>query len=86
MDEALTGLGGAGIVWAIVGVLKQAFILPDRLLPLLALGLGIAWNVGLRAAAVTDLSYGAAAIMGVTTGLAASGIWAQARKLPGGQP
>ena len=73
--EALVGLAGAGIVLALLAAVRQAFVLPDRFTPLLAIALGLVWNLGLRAAEVADGAWGASAILGVLSGLSASGLW-----------
>ncbi|KKL63681.1 hypothetical protein LCGC14_2172670 [marine sediment metagenome] len=72
-NEALVGLAGAGIVWSLVGVFRRTFAIPDRFIPLLALATGIAWNVGLKGAEVSDATWGVAIIFGVLGGLAATG-------------
>lgn len=77
--ETLVGLAGAGIVLALVAAVRQALTIPDRFTPLLSIALGLAWNVGLRAAEFTDASWGSAAILGVLSGLAASGLWHQGK-------
>ena len=81
--EALTGLAGAGFVLALVAAFRQAFVLPDRFTPLLSIGIGIAWNLGLRAADVTTQGWGAAAVLGVMSGLAASGLWSGGKSVLG---
>lgn len=82
--EALIGLGGAGAVLALVSAIRQAvdftigsvrIYLPDRLTPIMAIGMGVGWNVGLKAADVADSTYAFAAIIGVLTGLAATGLF-----------
>jgi len=70
--QGLVGLAGAPVVVALVQVAKVW--LPDqRLWPVAALVLGVAWNLAL--AAVLTQPLGAAALLGVLTGLLASGFW-----------
>lgn len=73
--EVLVGLAGAPVVMALVQALRQAVVLPDRFTPALSLALGLAWNVGLRAAGLTEANYGISAILGVLSGLSASGLY-----------
>lgn len=82
MDE-LIGLAGAPVVMALVAVLRQAITIPDRYTPLLALALGIVWNVGLRAADMTESTYAVAAVLGILSGLAASGLYSGGKALAG---
>lgn len=74
--EALIGLAGAGVVMALVAAIRQAVAIPDRFTPLLAIAMGIAWNAGLKAAEATDdIAWGAIVMLGILSGLAASGLW-----------
>jgi hypothetical protein len=70
----LTGLPAAPIIVALVAATGQAFpALPRRAYPLLAIALGVAWNVA--AGATFGRSLPVAALCGVVTGLAASGLY-----------
>ena len=73
-NEALIGLAGAGVVWSLVGVFRQTFGLANRFTPILALATGIVWNMGLKGAEVSDATWAVAAIFGVLSGLAATGL------------
>ena len=73
--EALIGLAGAGAVAALLQAVKDAIRLPDRFTGLAAVALGICWNVGLKAAEIADETYGVAVILGVLSGLGASGLY-----------
>ncbi len=80
-NEALIGLAGAGVVWSLVGVFRNTFGLADRLTPILALGVGIAWNVGLKGAEISDATWAVAVILGVLSGLAATGLESGAKNI-----
>ena len=74
--ESLMGLAGAGVVMALVAASRQAVAIPDRFTPLLAIAMGVAWNAALKlSAADYEIEWGATVIMGVLSGLAASGLW-----------
>jgi hypothetical protein len=78
-DLILTGLPAAPIIVALVAAIGQAWpSLPRRAYPLLAITLGIAWNVA--AATVLREPLATAALGGVVTGLAASGLYSAAVK------
>ena len=82
--EALYSMaGGAGIVLALVGVLRQALKVSDRFAPLLAIALGIGWQLGGKASELLDASWAVAAISGVIVGLTASGLHSGGRALAG---
>lgn len=76
MEETATivGIGAAPIVTALVAAIGQAApSLPRRMYPLLAVGLGAGWNV---AAALALGEFGPLTLLvGVVTGLAASGLY-----------
>jgi len=74
-NEALIGLAGAGIVLGLLSALRQAIPIPGRFTPLLAIAVGIGWNVGLKAAEIADSTYEFAAILGILSGLSASGLY-----------
>lgn len=82
-NEALIGLAGAGIVLGLVSALRQAIEIPDRFTPLLAIGMGVAWNVGLRGAEVSEATWAFAAILGVLSGLSASGLYSGGKSVAG---
>lgn len=74
--DQFIGLAGFPIITALVSVFKPW--LPDeRLHPPLALALGILLNVGIAYYQATDLVL--ALLLGVVTGLAASGLYSQAK-------
>ena len=78
-DVILTGLPATPIIVALVAAIGQASpSIPRRAYPLLAIALGVAWNVA--AAAALDEALGVAAFCGVVTGLAASGLYSAAVK------
>jgi hypothetical protein len=78
-DVMLTGLSAAPIIVALVAAVGQALpMLPRRAYPLLAVALGVAWNVA--AAVVLDQPLASAALCGIVTGLAASGLYSAAIK------
>ena len=78
-EVTLTGLPAAPIIVALVAALGQALpALPRRAYPMLAIALGIAWNVA--AAAVLGQPLSEAALVGIATGLAASGLYSAAVK------
>jgi predicted RND superfamily exporter protein len=81
--EALIGLAGAPVVLALVAAVRQAVNLPTRFLPLLAVALGVAWNLGLKGADVPDINWGTAAILGVLSGLSASGLYSGTKATAG---
>lgn len=70
----LTGIAAAPIITALVAAIGAgAPVLPRRLYPLLAIGIGVAWNV-MVSAALGQLTW-VAPIAGVVAGLAASGLY-----------
>ncbi len=74
--EQFLGLAGFPIITALVSVAKPW--LPDeRLHPPVALALGVALNVGIAYQQQTDLVL--AVLVGIVTGLAASGLYSQAK-------
>jgi hypothetical protein len=78
-DLILTGLPAAPVIVALVAAIGQALpALPRRAYPLLAVALGITWNVA--TAAVLGEALPVAALYGVVTGLAASGLYSAAVK------
>ena len=72
------GLAGVPLIVALVQVAK-AWIVEERLYPVLALVLGLALNVGIAAARGSDIP--AAVLLGVVAGLAASGIYSQGKTI-----
>lgn len=87
-SEALVGLAGAGIVLGLVSALKQALAIPGRMTPLIAIVIGMGWNVGVQQAGVQDVaedsSIGAAVVLGILSGLAASGLYSGGRAVLNG--
>lgn len=69
--QAAVGLGGVGITKHLVQALVKPFVTDSRFYPLASVLLGTIWNVGL--CYVLGLPLPAAALMGVLTGLSASG-------------
>lgn len=76
---ALTGLAATPIITALVGALGAAVpALPRRAYPLVAVVIGVAWNVT-ACAASGDIGW-PAPLFGVVAGLAASGLYSAAVK------
>ena len=73
--EILMGLASAPIVAALLQVAKPTLSLPTRFTPAAALILGVAWNLGVRAGELTDISWASAAMLGVMAGLSAGGFY-----------
>lgn len=74
------GLAGAGIVLALVEVLRRTVgerIITDRFTPALSIAIAIGWNSALRldAAGVEETTWFGTVLLGVLTGLAASGLY-----------
>ncbi len=86
----ISGLGGAGVVWAIVGVLRSSIgvnIIQDRLTPLLAIGVGIGVNCLLKLDSTVgfeETTWTGTVLLGVMTGLAASGAHSFGKKVING--
>lgn len=75
---AVVGLAGAPVVLAVVEVVKDSFpSIGTRWFPALVLAGGVLVNVGY--AALTAGGVGPALLVGVVTGLVASGLYSQAR-------
>jgi hypothetical protein len=71
---SLVGLAGTPLVLALVELIKQSWTgLPGRLVPSLVLAVAIALNVALALYLHTDPSL--AVIVGMVTGLSASGLY-----------
>lgn len=81
----LVGLAGAPVVLALVQVVKVSFPrLPARFLPALTLAVGLALNVFL--ALGLGETVWSAAVLGIVTGLTASGLYSHAKAgFPKGQ-
>jgi len=74
---SLAGIAGAPLVVALVQLVRVSWpALPTRYLPAVTLGVAIVLNVGL--ATQTGTSVGLACLVGVVTGLSASGLYAHA--------
>ena len=80
---ALQGLGGLAVVIALVQVLKP-FVKDEGLWPLMAIALGIGWNLLLIYVLGQGATWGYALVMGLVTGLAASGAYSAGKTLRGG--
>jgi hypothetical protein len=72
------GLAGIPIIVGLIQVVKP-WISDSRLLPPIALALGIAINVGIAFA--TGGNVGLSVLIGVVVGLASSGLYSQGRAL-----
>jgi hypothetical protein len=72
-DTLVTGVAAAPLIAALLQIAKP-FVPDSRWWPLIAIALGISWNL-LANAAAPDLGWIAAGLRGVVTGLAASGIY-----------
>jgi hypothetical protein len=80
----LVGVGATPVVTALVQAVKP--FLPEegkgagaKWPPLVSVVTGVIWNVGVSAAMGTDLAVGA--IVGVTVGLAAAGLYSAGRQV-----
>jgi hypothetical protein len=69
--QAAVGLGGVGVVKHLEEALFKPFVKDSRFYPLAAIVLGVVWNVSL--AYVMGLPLAVSALIGVLTGLSASG-------------
>ena len=78
---AIGGLAGAGVVLALVEVLRRTVgerIIKDRFTPVLAIGIGIGLNALIKldsAVGVEETTWVGTVLLGILTGLAASGIY-----------
>ena len=81
--EAIVGLAGAGVVMGLVAAVRQAVNIPARFTPILAIGLGIGWNLALKGAEFGDAGWGATAILGVLSGLSAAGLYSGGKAVAG---
>ena len=79
---ALQGLGGLAVVIALVQVAKP-FVKDESLWPLMAIALGIGWNLLLVFILNQPTTWGYALVMGIVTGLAASGAYSAGKTLRG---
>lgn len=95
METELVGLGGvagAGVVLAIVALVRQTIPLPDRFTSALAVLVGIGLNVALRTTTdaadaiegVAAVPWTATVLTGVLAGLAASGLWSAGKQMRNG--
>lgn len=95
METELVGLGGvagAGVVLAVVALVRQTLPIPDRFTSALAVLVGIGLNVALRtstaasdtAEGVAEADWTATVLTGVLAGLAASGLWSTGKALRNG--
>lgn len=72
----LFGLGGAPFVVALVQICK-AWVTDERWWPIVSIGWGLALNLTLARVLGTD--YGVATILGILTGMVASGIYSNVK-------
>lgn len=80
MDTQNVVLVGMAAVPVITGILQAVKVyIPEKLWPFAAMGIGIAWNVGLTAG--TDEFDRTAIFAGVVIGLAASGFYSAVRSV-----
>ena len=95
METELVGLGGvagAGVVLAIVALVRETIRVPDRFTSALAVLVGIGLNVALRettdatnsAEGVGEVAWSATILTGVLAGLAASGLWSTGKSIRNG--
>lgn len=75
----LIGIGAAPIITALIQAAKAW--LPDRAEPIVAVVLGVLWNVGFTAG--TDEFGRATVFLGIVTGLAASGLYSAGQSVAG---
>ena len=86
----ISGLGGASLVWAIVGMLRGTIgvdVIKDRFTPPLAVAIGIGLNCLLKLDNVVDLAettWTGTILLGIMTGLSASGIHSFGKKIING--
>jgi hypothetical protein len=78
--ELMVDAAVVGIIVAVVQVAKP-FIPESRLWPMLALVLGLAWGIGSRLSQGGDVVQGV--LIGLGTGLAASGAYSQGKTAVG---
>jgi hypothetical protein len=86
METELVGLGGvagAGVVLAVVALIRQMITIPDRYTSGLAVLVGIGLNVALRFTDAADVSgdWMATILTGFLAGLAASGLWSAGKSI-----
>lgn len=77
--QGVVGLAGAPVVAALVEAVVKPFVSDKRVYPVSALILGIVWNVGL--ALIMDTAVAPAAVLGVLSGLSASGLYSASKAL-----
>lgn len=81
------GLAGAGVVLALVEMLRRTVgerIIKDRFTPALAIGFGIGLNVLIKldtAVGVEETTWLGTVLLGILTGLAASGLYSGGRTM-----
>ncbi len=86
----ISGLGGASLVWAIVGMIRGGIgtnIIKDRFTPPLAIVVGIGLNCLLKADNWIDLeetTWTGTILLGIMTGLSASGLHSFGKKILNG--
>ena len=72
------GLAGIPIITGLIQIVK-GFAIPDKVLPIIALVLGITLNVAIAASLGNEILL--AILIGIVTGLAASGLYSQTKTL-----
>ena len=77
--QALLGAGGAPLVAALVTAFVKPWLANDKWYPAAAIVLGTLWNVAIAAA--LGLALPPAALLGIATGLMASGLYSTAKTL-----
>lgn len=81
--EQFIGLAGFPIITALIEMGKRSFPeVTERWWPLVALVLGVGLNVGIAYSRGTDMTL--ALLVGIVTGLAASGLYSQTKTTIGG--
>jgi hypothetical protein len=71
--ELLVGLAAAPIIAALLQIIKP-FLTDSRWWPLAAIILGVVWNVAANVE-TGELAWGTTVLVGIITGLAASGVY-----------
>lgn len=83
MEEIIiNGAAASAAIWGVISAIRSALTLPDRVIPLMAIGGGIAWQCGVKLAEVTgfeDLNWAYVVLLGIISGLAAGGIHSNAK-------
>lgn len=83
-DIIVSGAAASAAIWGIILAIRSAAGLADKFIPLLAIGLGIAWQCLVKMADISvfvDLNWAYTVLLGVISGLAAGGIHSDAKTL-----